>query len=108
MYITTHTQEDWNERSSLKHKPYSYSKTLAEKAAWDICHVRRTQFGRVMMKETSDVHVCLCTCTMMMTQKQKRWAMITINSGLVFGPVLSGTSGITNLSVCYESVPDVI
>ena len=31
----TYTEEDWNTESSLTSKPYYYSKTLAEKAAWD-------------------------------------------------------------------------
>lgn len=30
-----YTEQDWNERSSLQRNPYYYSKTLAEKAAWD-------------------------------------------------------------------------
>ncbi|KAJ3416790.1 hypothetical protein HDV05_000164 [Chytridiales sp. JEL 0842] len=29
------TEDDWNTTSSLKRNPYYYSKTLAEKAAWD-------------------------------------------------------------------------
>ena len=29
------TERDWNEKSSLDRNPYYYSKTLAERAAWD-------------------------------------------------------------------------
>jgi dihydroflavonol-4-reductase len=32
----TITEEQWNTTSSLKHNPYSYSKTLAEKKAWEM------------------------------------------------------------------------
>ena len=31
----TLTEAIWNESSSLEHQPYSYSKTVAEKAAWE-------------------------------------------------------------------------
>ncbi len=30
-----YTEDDWNDRSSLSRNPYYYSKTLAERAAWD-------------------------------------------------------------------------
>ena len=52
------TEDDWNTTSSLEHKPYSYSKTLAEKEAW--------QFAR----------------------QQGRWDLVTINPSLVLGPAL--------------------
>lgn len=50
------TEADWNTTSSLTHQPYSYSKTLAEKEAWDIA------------------------------QAQNRWDLVTINPSLVLGP----------------------
>jgi nucleoside-diphosphate-sugar epimerase len=50
------TEEDWNTTSSANHLPYSYSKTLAEKAAWE-------------MKEA-----------------QARWQLAVINPGFVLGP----------------------
>ncbi len=50
------TEADWNTSSSLNHNPYSYSKMLAEKAAWEIC------------------------------EKQDRWSLVTINPSLVVGP----------------------
>jgi len=30
-----YTESDWNTASSLQRNPYYYSKTLAERAAWD-------------------------------------------------------------------------
>ena len=53
------TEDVWNTRSSLKYQPYSYSKTLAEKAAWE------------------------------MAKNQSRWDLITINPSFVMGPNLN-------------------
>jgi nucleoside-diphosphate-sugar epimerase len=58
------TEENWNMTSSRKHIPYSYSKTIAEKLAWE------------MMKA------------------QNRWDLVTINPTWVFGPSLSKRKGI--------------
>ena len=52
------TEDVWNTSSSLDHNAYSYSKTLAEKAAWEIAN------------------------------KQDRWQLVTINPTLVVGPAL--------------------
>ena len=54
----------WNTSSSLEHQAYSYSKTMAEKAAWEI------------------------------HDAQSRWDMVVINPGLVIGPGINpkGTS----------------
>lgn len=49
----------WNETSSLTHNAYSFSKTLAEKAAWDI------------------------------VKEQDRWDLVTIHPGFVLGPSLT-------------------
>ncbi|TLX74922.1 NAD-dependent epimerase/dehydratase family protein [Labilibacter sediminis] len=49
------TEEDWNTSSSLKHQPYSYSKTVAEKEAWKI------------------------------HDEQKRWRLVVINPSFVLG-----------------------
>lgn len=49
----------WNETASLKHAPYSYSKTLAEKEAWK------------------------------MSKKQERWDLVVINPAFVLGPSLT-------------------
>lgn len=49
----------WNETSSEIHNPYSYSKTLAEKAAWEIF------------------------------KSQNQWSMVTINPSFVIGPSIT-------------------
>ncbi|KAA1422110.1 aldehyde reductase [Nocardioides humilatus] len=56
------TEDDWNTTSSADHQPYPYSKTVAEKAAWEICG------------------------------EQNRWDMVTIHPGLVLGPSLTTAS----------------
>ena len=56
------TEEDWNTTSSVDHQPYPYSKTVAEKAAWEMC------------------------------EAQERWDMVTIHPGLVLGPALTTAS----------------
>ncbi len=58
------TEDIWNTSSSLKHNPYSFSKTEAEKEAWSIADA------------------------------QSQWDMITINPSLIMGPALNpkGTS----------------
>jgi nucleoside-diphosphate-sugar epimerase len=50
------TEDDWNTSSSADHVPYSYSKTLAEKTAWD------------------------------MHAAQSRWRLCTINPAFILGP----------------------
>lgn len=50
------TEEVWNETSTLEDNPYSLSKTLAEKAAWDIA------------------------------KGQSQWDLVVINPALVIGP----------------------
>ncbi|WED20539.1 aldehyde reductase [Vibrio sp. JC009] len=52
----TLTEEHWNRSSSLEHNPYSYSKTVAEQAAWE------------------------------MQKAQNRWELVTINPSFVLGP----------------------
>lgn len=63
------TEEDWNQTSSLAHQPYSYSKTLAEKEAWEI------------------------------VGQQERWDLVVVNPSLVIGPGINphGTSESFNL-----------
>lgn len=53
------TEKHWNTSSSLKHQPYSYSKTVAEQAAWE------------------------------MAEAQNRWQLTTINPSFVMGPSLT-------------------
>jgi len=50
------TEEQWNITSTLNHQAYSYSKTVAEKAAWEI------------------------------NKAQNRWDLVVINPSLVIGP----------------------
>ena len=58
------TEELWNTSSSVDHQPYSYSKVLAEREAWEICG------------------------------GQDRWDLVTVNPSLVLGPGINpnGTS----------------
>lgn len=56
------TEADWNTTSTLDHQPYAYSKTVAERAAWQIQHA------------------------------QKRWDLVTIHPSLVLGPSLTTAS----------------
>jgi nucleoside-diphosphate-sugar epimerase len=53
------TEEIWNTTSSIDYQPYSYSKTLAEKKAWEIAG------------------------------KQSQWDLVTINPSFVMGPPLN-------------------
>ncbi|MFB6317905.1 NAD-dependent epimerase/dehydratase family protein [Saccharicrinis sp. FJH54] len=53
------TEEVWNTTASLDYQPYSYSKTLAEKKAWEIY------------------------------KKQNQWELVTINPSFVLGPALN-------------------
>lgn len=63
------TEAQWNSSSSLSHNPYAYSKTLAEKEAWQ------------------------------QAENQSQWDLVTINPSLVIGPGLNpkGTSESFNL-----------
>ena len=38
------TETDWNQTSTLRRNPYHFSKTLAEKAAWDFMRAERPNF----------------------------------------------------------------
>ena len=53
------TESDWNETSSPNHRPYPFSKTVAEKEAWKIAG------------------------------KQEQWDLVTINPGWILGPSLT-------------------
>lgn len=52
-------ESHWNATSNEDHQPYSYSKTLSERLAWEIA------------------------------KKQSRWDLVAVNPGLVLGPGLS-------------------
>jgi len=56
------TEEIWNTTASLSYQPYSYSKTLAEKKAWEI------------------------------NKAQSRWDLVTINPSFVMGPAIDPTA----------------
>lgn len=56
------TEADWNTTSSLTHQPYSYSKTAAEQAAWE------------------------------MAEAQNRWDFVTVNPSMVLGPGLASAA----------------
>lgn len=43
------SENDWNQKSDLKRNPYYYSKTLAEKAAWDFIKQEQTSFDLVVI-----------------------------------------------------------
>ena len=55
----TVNETHWNHTSNLEHQPYSYSKTVAEREAWNIC------------------------------EAQDRWDLVVINPAFVLGPSLS-------------------
>jgi nucleoside-diphosphate-sugar epimerase len=54
------TEDVWNTTASLDYQPYSYSKTLAERAAWTIA------------------------------EAQSSWDLVTVNPSLVLGPAIGG------------------
>lgn len=56
------TENVWNTTASIDYQPYYYSKTLAEKKAWEIC------------------------------KAQKQWKLVTINPSLVLGPALNASA----------------
>ncbi len=67
------SEEIWNTSSSLEHQAYSYSKTVAEREAWNIAGM------------------------------QDRWDLVTINPTLVMGPGINphGTSESFNIMKQY-------
>lgn len=65
----TVNEDVWNESSSLSHNPYAYSKTVAEKEAWDIF------------------------------KKQNKWDLVVLNPSLVFGPGLNSNATSESFSI---------
>ncbi len=63
------TEEIWNTTASLTYQPYSYSKTLAEKKAWDI------------------------------HKNQSQWDLVTINPCFVLGPALNPHSNSESMNI---------
>jgi len=66
------TEENWNTSSSLMHQPYSYSKTVAEQMAWEICRA------------------------------QSRWDLVTINPSFVMGPAIVLSSASESLATVRQ------
>ncbi|MCF8229312.1 MAG: aldehyde reductase [Bacteroidales bacterium] len=66
------TEDHWNNTSSIKHQPYSYSKVLAEKEAWRIY------------------------------EAQKEWKLVVINPSFVIGPSLTKMSDSESLSLMKD------
>jgi nucleoside-diphosphate-sugar epimerase len=61
------TEAQWNTSSTLSYQPYAYSKTMAEKTAWE------------------------------MANAQKRWSMVVMNPGFILGPSLSKRTSSTSI-----------
>ncbi len=66
------TEADWNTTSNADHQPYPYSKTLAERRAWQMVEV------------------------------QDRWDLVVINPGFVMGPPLSEQSGSESIKTMQQ------
>jgi nucleoside-diphosphate-sugar epimerase len=68
------TEDDWNTTSSETHQPYPYSKTVAEREAWEI------------------------------VGKQNRWDLVTIHPGLVLGPALTKVSHSGSMTTMHHFI----
>ncbi len=68
------TEAHWNTTSNEEHQAYSYSKTVAERVAWEA------------------------------VEGQNRWDLVCINPSLVMGPSLATNSQSTSLSTIKELV----
>ncbi|MGE5447738.1 MAG: NAD-dependent epimerase/dehydratase family protein [Bacteroidales bacterium] len=66
------TEEHWNFSSSPSHQPYPYSKTVAEKLAWE------------------------------MANAQDRWDLVTIHPGFIIGPSLSKRTDSTSIDMMIQ------
>ncbi|MDA3949359.1 MAG: NAD-dependent epimerase/dehydratase family protein [Spirochaeta sp.] len=62
----------WNRTSTREHETYSYSKTLAERAAWEL------------------------------DGQQERWSLVTINPAFIVGPALSRRLDGTSVSIMRQ------
>ncbi|MFP4210636.1 MAG: NAD-dependent epimerase/dehydratase family protein [Alkalispirochaeta sp.] len=62
----------WNRTSSREHEPYSYSKTMAERTAWEIADARN------------------------------RWGLVTINPAFIVGPSLSNRLDGTSVAIMRQ------
>ncbi len=83
--IEAFTENDFNDTSSVKHQPYSYSKVLAEKEAWNI------------------------------SRQQSNWQMVVINPSFVMGPSLTPNTSSESIAFMkdllkgkyYLGIPDL-
>jgi len=66
--LSEFNEDAWNITSSVDHQPYSYSKVLAEKAAWKIA------------------------------EAQNKWKLVAINPSFVMGPALTQSSNSGSIS----------
>ncbi len=66
------TEEQWNESSTLQRNPYSYSKTVAERTAWDVA------------------------------MAQDRWKLVVVNPGFVMGPSVDARPDSTSVRLITE------
>lgn len=67
--LSEFSEEQFNSSSSLDHQPYSYSKTLAEKEAWQLA------------------------------KTQTQWQLVVLNPAFVMGPPLSSRSNSESLTL---------
>jgi nucleoside-diphosphate-sugar epimerase len=66
------TEKEWNVTSSAEHRPYAYSKTIAEKEAWAIA------------------------------KKQDQWDLLTINPAWILGPSVSKRKDSMSISTMIQ------
>ncbi len=70
------TENDWNTGSSLHYQPYFYSKTMAERKAWEI------------------------------VEAQNKWDLVVINPSLVLGPILNEKSSNSESFSIFKQICD--
>jgi nucleoside-diphosphate-sugar epimerase len=70
------TEDIWNTTSSLEYQPYSYSKVMAEKKAWEIA------------------------------ESQDQWDLVTVNPSLVMGPMLNAGGTTSESFSILKSIGD--
>ena len=66
------TEDHWNHTSNLKHQPYSYSKTMAERRAWE------------------------------MAKAQNQWDLVVINPSFVIGPGLKAHANAESFNIIKQ------
>jgi len=88
------TEADWNDKSSLDRNPYYYSKTLAERAAWQLVEAEKPKFSLVVINPFLVIGPSLTP---------------SINtSNQIFVDLLKGTyPGVMNLAWGFVDVRDV-